>query len=161
MVPSSSGLGYRPLTAKTGVRFPLGLPKQNFRVSFSSLPFFIVFQSPLKVPLRDIPCCNDLDMCIHYMYISDMKIVWDPAKAKSNFEKHKIRFSDAESVLFDPMALTREDEGLHDEQRFVTIGRDAFDRITIVVYTYRGKDIRLVSATRATPHERQTYEEGI
>ncbi len=26
-VPSSSGLGYRPLTPKTRVRFPLGLPQ--------------------------------------------------------------------------------------------------------------------------------------
>jgi len=90
-----------------------------------------------------------------------MKVVWDSAKAKSNFEKHKIRFSDAESVLFDPMALTREDEGLHDEQRFVTIGRDALDRVTVVVYTYRDEDIRLISARSATPHERKRYEEGI
>jgi len=95
------------------------------------------------------------------MHIGSMKVVWDSAKAKSNFEKHKIRFSDAESVLFDPMALTREDEGLHDEQRFVTIGRDALDRVTVVVYTYRDEDIRLISARSATPHERKRYEEGI
>lgn len=95
------------------------------------------------------------------MHIGSMKIVWDPAKAKSNFEKHKIRFSDAESVFFDPMALTREDEGLHDELRFVAIGRDALDHVTIVVYTFRGEDIRLISARSATPHERKTYEEGI
>jgi uncharacterized protein len=90
-----------------------------------------------------------------------MKIVWDQAKANSNFEKHRIRFSDAESVLFDPIALTREDEGIHDEHRFVTIGTDALDHVIVVVYTYRGEDIRLISARRATPNERKTYEEGI
>jgi uncharacterized DUF497 family protein len=73
------------------------------------------------------------------MYIGSMNIVWDPAKANSNFTKHGILFSDAESVLFDPMALTREDEGLHGEQRFVTIGRDALDRVAVVVYTFGAK----------------------
>jgi hypothetical protein len=42
--------------------------------------------------------------------ISPMKIRWDPLKAEANFRKHKIRFSDAESVLFDHMALTIEDQ---------------------------------------------------
>ena len=37
-----------------------------------------------------------------------MKIIFDPNKAAINFRKHGIRFSDAESVLFDPMALTRD-----------------------------------------------------
>jgi uncharacterized DUF497 family protein len=95
------------------------------------------------------------------MYIDSMKIVWDPAKARSNFANHGILFSDAEPVLFDPMALTREDEGWHGEQRFVTIGRDALDRVTVVVYTHRDEDIRLISARLATPHERRAYEEGV
>ena len=45
-----------------------------------------------------------------------MKITWDPAKAESNFRKHKISFSDAEAVLFDPMALTIEDETAESEE---------------------------------------------
>jgi hypothetical protein len=31
-----------------------------------------------------------------------MKVNWDPLKAKVNLAKHGVRFSDAESVLFDP-----------------------------------------------------------
>ena len=38
-----------------------------------------------------------------------MDVVWDPEKAKSNLKKHGIRFSDAEIVLSDPDAITRED----------------------------------------------------
>ena len=45
-----------------------------------------------------------------------MKITFDPKKAASNFRKHGVRFSDAESVLFDPTALTREDEDAEGEQ---------------------------------------------
>lgn len=90
-----------------------------------------------------------------------MKITWDPAKAESNFRKHKIRFSDAEAVLFDPMALTIEDETTESEQRFVSVGAHALNRVVVVVYTYRGEDIRLISARRATRRERKAYEEGI
>jgi hypothetical protein len=45
------------------------------------------------------------------------------------------------------------------EQRFVTLGADAAGRILVVVYTFRGEDIRLISARQAEPHERKEYEE--
>lgn len=90
-----------------------------------------------------------------------MKVIWNPEKAKTNFQKHKIRFSDTEPVFFDPMALTREDDDSEGEQRFVSIGLDALNRILVIVYTYRGADIQLISARRATSKERKQYEEGI
>ena len=90
-----------------------------------------------------------------------MKVIWNPKKAIINLRKHKIRFSDAEPVLFDPMALTREDDDTEKEQRFVSVGLDSLNRILVVVYTYRGKNIRLISARRATSKERKYYEEGI
>jgi uncharacterized DUF497 family protein len=90
-----------------------------------------------------------------------MVIVWDPAKAKSNFEKHGIAFSDAEPVLFDPYAITIEDEREDDEQRFVALGLDALGRILVVVYTYREQAVRLISVRSATRGERRAYETGI
>ena len=90
-----------------------------------------------------------------------MTIAWDPKKAESNFRKHKIRFSDAEAVLFDPMALTIEDKSAQGEQRFVSIGSDTLNRVVVVVYTYRGSDIRIISARRATRKEKKAYEKGI
>jgi len=50
-----------------------------------------------------------------------MRIVWDPPKAEANVHRHGIRFSDAEGVLFDPNALTEEDESVEGEHRFVSI----------------------------------------
>jgi len=90
-----------------------------------------------------------------------MKIIWDPNKAKRNFHKHNIRFSDAESVLFDPYALTIEDTTSEDEQRYVSTGMDSLGRILVVVFTYSGNEIRLISARRAIKKERQHYEAGI
>ena len=88
-------------------------------------------------------------------------IRWDPAKAQTNWRKHSVRFSDAEIVLFDLHAITCLDETAEEEQRHVSIGSDSLGRILVVVFTYRGDDIRLISARRATPTERRQYEEGI
>lgn len=90
-----------------------------------------------------------------------MEIVWDPDKALSNFNKHGVRFSDAESVLYDPLALTIEDEDAEGEQRFVSVGTDSLGRILVVVYTYRSNQIRLISARNAEKNEKRSYEEGI
>lgn len=90
-----------------------------------------------------------------------MRVVWDPRKARTNLRKHGVRFSDAEGALFDPDALTAEDPTAEGEQRFVTIGMDHLARVLVVVYTYRGEDLRLISARRATRKERQQYEAGI
>jgi uncharacterized DUF497 family protein len=95
------------------------------------------------------------------MYNMKMKVTWDPQKAETNLKKHRIRFSDAETVLFDPMALTIEDQDVEGERRFVSIGSDALGQVLVVVYTYREDAIRLISARRATPTERKYYEEGI
>jgi uncharacterized protein len=82
-------------------------------------------------------------------------------KAESNFRKHKIRFSDAESVLFDPMALTVEDQIIDREKRFLSVGSDVMGRLLVVVYAYHGDTIRLISARKATSKERKYYEKGI
>lgn len=95
------------------------------------------------------------------MYHFCMDINWDPKKAETNYRKHKIRVSDAETVLFDPIALTVDDQDVDQEKRFVTVGSDALGRVLVVVYTYRADSIRIISARKATPRERKYYEKGI
>ena len=90
-----------------------------------------------------------------------MDITWDPAKARSNIEKHGIAFSDAEPVLFDPYGITTEDDRSDIEQRFVTIGMDALGRVLVVIYTYRSESIRLISVRPATKQEQKDYATGI
>lgn len=90
-----------------------------------------------------------------------MDVTWNPVKAEANFRKHGILFSDADTVLFDPIALTMEDDNAEGENRFVTIGQDAAGRVLVVIYTYRGEQIRLISARKATRKETQDYEKRI
>ena len=90
-----------------------------------------------------------------------MEIEWDPNKAAINRQRHGIRFSDAEAVLFDPNAFSMEDATAEGERRFVLIGLDHLQRLLVVVYTDRGENIRLISARPATGPERRKYETGI
>lgn len=87
-----------------------------------------------------------------------MRFEWDDAKRRANLRKHGVEFADAVSVLDDPRAITVEDRD-HDEQRFVTLGKDTFGRVLVVVYTYPQPEvIRIISARKAEPHERRQYE---
>lgn len=43
--------------------------------------------------------------------------------------------------------------------RFVTLGMDVLGRILIVVFTWRGEQIRIISARKADSHERRQYED--
>ena len=40
------------------------------------------------------------------------------------------------------------------------MGLDAFGGLLVVVYTWRGERVRLISARQATPSERRQYEES-
>ena len=87
-----------------------------------------------------------------------MSYQWDPNKAKSNLKKHGVSFADAVGVFEDENATTIQDEH-ESEDRFVTIGRDFLRRILVVVYTFRGVVIRIISARKATAREKKIYEE--
>ncbi len=88
-----------------------------------------------------------------------MNFQWDPDKAEKNLKKHRVDFADAVAVFEDEMALTIEDPDAEGEPRFVTVGRDTLSRVLTVVYPWRGQDIRIISARKATKRERQSYEE--
>ena len=88
-----------------------------------------------------------------------MKITWDPKKATVNPKNHDgVTFEEAQHVLLDPFALTREDSDAEDEQRFITLGMGGKRRILMVVYTFRDEAIRLTSAWKANEPQRRRYE---
>lgn len=91
------------------------------------------------------------------MHIVVVKIEFDPAKATVNLKKHGVSFSHAEQALLDPAAITIEDPDARDEQRLVTLGKDALGRLLVVVHTQRGERTRLISARKASPGETRKY----
>lgn len=87
-----------------------------------------------------------------------MTYQWDADKALANLRKHGIDFADAVAIFADTLAITIPDYRFS-EERFITMGLDSFGRLLVVVYTVRNKDIRVISARRATRRERRQYEE--
>ncbi|MGB7718920.1 MAG: BrnT family toxin, partial [Bryobacteraceae bacterium] len=84
-----------------------------------------------------------------------MGFEWDEEnKAGINFRKHGVRMPEAIPVFDDPHAITiTDDESGPDEQRFVTLGTGAAGRLLVVVYAWRGENIRIISVRPAEAHE--------
>ena len=82
---------------------------------------------------------------------------WDRSKAQQNQAKHGVSFADTFAVFEDASALTL-DQMVRGEERHMTIGMDAFGRVLVVVYTWRGENIRIISARKATRSEVRQYE---
>ena len=81
---------------------------------------------------------------------------WDDEKARANLLKHGVDFTEAVLALWDDSGITLADEH-PDEERYVTFGMDSFGRLLAVVYTWRGKTVRLISARKATRTEARIY----
>ncbi len=88
-----------------------------------------------------------------------MNFTWDPRKAASNKKKHGVSFEEAATVFGDPLALAIEDAV--EPERTLILGMSERLRVLLVVYVELADEtIRLISARRATSHERRRYEEG-
>jgi len=90
-----------------------------------------------------------------------MTFEWDEAKNQANIRNHRIDFVDVTPLFDGPVFVmldTRRDYG---EERFVGIG--LLDNAVIVtVFVEREPDkIRLISARKATRHEREKFQEEI
>jgi uncharacterized DUF497 family protein len=90
-----------------------------------------------------------------------MSWTWSPGKNRENQSKHGLSFEIAQLVFADPFALSRPDP-FPDEERWQTVG--VIGQTTIVViHTWpqsRDETGRIISARKATAHERKAYEEG-
>jgi uncharacterized DUF497 family protein len=85
---------------------------------------------------------------------------WDPIKAATNRRKHGVSFEVAAFVFGDPLILSQPDPH-PDGDRWQSLGAVG-GVVLFVVHTWPDdeSDGRIISARRATPHERRNYEEG-
>jgi len=85
---------------------------------------------------------------------------YDDRKAWINLKNHRVSFEEAMTVFTDPLSLTIPDI-LHSdvEERRIIIGQSIKKRLLVVVHIERSEKIRIISARRATAHERKKYEQ--
>jgi uncharacterized protein len=82
-------------------------------------------------------------------------------KALSNETKHKVTFTEAATIFSDPLAYTFDDpDHSVGEKRLLTFGISNRGRLLVVVHIEHKRHIRIISARRATKHERGIYEQG-
>jgi uncharacterized DUF497 family protein len=90
-----------------------------------------------------------------------MEFEWDPKKSDMNRKKHGVSFHDAATVFADPLAITFHDpDHSSGEHRFLTFGQSKMNLLLVVAHTERNGKTRIISARRATRHERTIYENG-
>lgn len=83
---------------------------------------------------------------------------WDTGNIAKN-KKHHVEDIEAEEAFFDKNKKTFTDR-VHSgqEERFRVVGKTRRSRLLFVVFTMRGKDIRIISARDVNKREVQLYE---
>ena len=88
-----------------------------------------------------------------------MRFEWDQAKAETNLKKHAVAFTEAATVFGDPLSDTFLDpDHSLGEFRYVTVGQSVAGRLLVVGHTDRDDAFRIITARRATHHEKRYYE---
>jgi uncharacterized DUF497 family protein len=94
-----------------------------------------------------------------------LRWIWTDKKNRINKRDHQVSFETAQLVFRDLLAASRRDP-YPDEERWQTIGVIGHV-VVFVVHTWpephppTGEEVgRIISARKATAHERRAYEEG-
>jgi len=99
------------------------------------------------------------------IYVAMVRFEWDEAKNETNKRKHGIDFEAARLVINDPYCLTFVERVTRSEERWHAIGSIENILLIVVVHTYREDNadevVRIISARRATLHERKLYAQAI
>ena len=94
------------------------------------------------------------------LFLNGLIFEWDEEKAAENLRKHDIPFRTACEVFLDPF-LQIVDASPGDEAREAAIGLASDFRLLFVVHIERHEGIiRIISARKATSHERRNHEEN-
>lgn len=90
--------------------------------------------------------------------LQGITFVWNVKKARTNIADHQVSFEQACEAFFDPFLIV-EDASRHGEERDAIMGEDTVGRLLYVVHIQQEGDwFRIISARKATPAERRTYE---
>ena len=93
-----------------------------------------------------------------------MKFIWDENKNATNKIKHGIDFETAKFVFNDPLHVSIQDRHENDGERWQTLGLVNNVVVLLVAHSIieenNAEIIRIISARKATKHERNHYEKA-
>jgi len=89
--------------------------------------------------------------------MDELQFEWDEEKAARNLAKHGVSFLTAAAIFASEIIERVDEREGYGEVRFIALGRVETE-IYRVAYTWRGeKVIRIITAQKASRHERETY----
>jgi uncharacterized DUF497 family protein len=103
--------------------------------------------------------------------VAGIRFEWDEAKNLTNQRKHGVSFQEASQVFWDPLHVIVADRVVDGEQRWQTLGmvRRAGGSLLVLLVAHTVREypthgtlfevVRIISARRATPEERNGYED--
>lgn len=84
---------------------------------------------------------------------------WDEGNKEKNWKKHGITNKETEEVFLDSRLIAGKDEKHSTiEPRYQLYGRSRSSRYLAVVFTFRSKKIRIISARLMNRKERKKYD---
>ena len=102
-------------------------------------------------------------MYIHIsLYEKKVEFAWDESKNRVNQRRHGVSFETAVLVFDDPRQVSIQDREVDGELRWQTIGMAKGLQLLLVAHTVdeEAEVIRIISARKATPRERNAYAQG-
>ena len=85
---------------------------------------------------------------------------WDAGNSEKHWRRHEVRQVEAEEALLNrPFVLDLDVKHSRDEPRYIALGRTDTLRLLTVVFTVRGKRIRVISARPMNKKERKIHEQ--
>src|SRR3972149_9275883 len=89
-----------------------------------------------------------------------LKFEWDKGNISKNLLKHKIKNEETEEVFVNqPTVLLKDKKHSQIELRLMILGKTDKKRRLSVIFTQRGKKVRIISARPMSRKERRLYEQ--
>lgn len=86
---------------------------------------------------------------------------WDVRKARANQQKHRVTFTEAETVFFNGLSKIHDDpDHSEGERRELIVGHSALGRLLIISFVEHNDYIRIINARKTTMREQHDYEES-
>jgi uncharacterized DUF497 family protein len=84
---------------------------------------------------------------------------WDAANTTKIWERHQVTPTESEEVFFNsPMIVGADERHSASEERLYGLGQTDAGRLLFIVFTIRGRLIRVISARDMSRKERKVYQ---
>jgi uncharacterized protein len=85
---------------------------------------------------------------------------WDKGNSEKNWSKHHVTQWECEQIFFNrPLVVADDQKHSQDEPRYFALGQTDRERKLFVVFTIRGRLVRVISAGDMNRAEKRIYDE--